>query len=210
MIFYAIEALRDAGITAIVITLGDYDAERFFQLLGDGSELGVKLDYHYHGSPKGIAYAINMCRNRLEGEPFAVHLGDNIFCGGVKQVVDEFNGYKCDGAIVTKMFPDDKMKNYGVLCDDGDGMKAVEKPNNLDEYENVMGAILGFYIFNDRFFKFYEKISPSNRGEYEITDMINLLLDDLIGVQYEDDWFDCGQFEDLYQASTWRRNHTLT
>ena len=210
MIFYPIMALRDAGIKDIVLTLGDHDCERFYELLGSGKELGVNLTYHYHGEPKGIAYAINSAREELGNEDFVVHLGDNIFTYGITDFVEGWNsGVKglyphniC--GILTKKMPPHKSHSYGMLLRHNWKTAVVEKPVELISQD----AVLGCYIFDDRFFKNFDKLTPSSRGEYEITDMINSFETRYI-MDYDYPWYDCGTFSDLYQASKWRRGCVL-
>ena len=204
LIFYSIETLRDAGITDIVVTLGDHDAERFFDLLGDGSELGVNIDYHYHGKPLGISHAIWMCRDRVRDEPFVVLLGDNIFCGGLEMQVKAFMDLP-EPMIVLKKMPWEKARNYGVaMIEDDRIVDIIEKPK-----ENVSQlAVLGAYFLDKRFFEIYVQLHPSARGEYEITDALKLLKPDWC--MYGGQWFDCGTFDDILQAALWRRIQTLT
>jgi len=199
MIFGAIETLRDAGITDIIITLGDHDPERFFKLLGDGSELGVNIDYHYHGAPKGVAYAIYMCRDRVRDEPFVVLLGDNLFCDGLEMQVNCFKN-KLEPMIVLKKMPWSKAKNYGVaVLDNHRIVDIVEKP-----LEEISGnVVLGAYFLDSTFFSFYNNISPSKRGEYEITDVLKQMK--LTYSYYGGRWIDMGTFEDILEASIWRK-----
>lgn len=204
LIFYAIETLRDAGITDIILTLGDHDNERFFALLGHGEDLGVKIDYHYHGKPLGIAHAIYMCRDRVRDEPFIVLLGDNIFCDGLEMQVMAFKDLPKPMMVLKKM-PWEKARNYGVALIEGDKVvDIIEKPK-----ENVSQlAVLGAYFLDKTFFEIYKELNPSGRGEYEITDALKLMNVDWS--MYGGKWFDCGSFDDIYQAATWRRNQSLT
>lgn len=199
MIFYAIETLRDAGITDIILTLGDHQPEAFFELLGDGSELGVDIDYHYHGAPKGISHAIYMCRDRVRDEPFVVHLGDNIFCDGLEMQVNAFKDLPKPMVVLKKM-PWNKVRNYGVaLIEDDKIVDIIEKPK-----ENVSQlAVLGAYFLDKRFFEVYKELKPSARGELEITDALKLMKPDWC--MYGGKWWDCGGFNSILEASTWRR-----
>lgn len=205
MIFYTIETLRDAGITDIIITLGDHDTERFFYLLGDGSELGVNIDYHYHGKPKGIAYAIYMCHDRVRDEPFVVLLGDNIFCDGLEQQVRCFKNNPKPMAVLKKM-PWKQAQNYGVAYIQNNKIEGfTEKPRNLFSEDVVLGA----YFLDKTFFKVYKEMSPSGRGEYEITDALDAMRGNMTYSWYGGRWFDCGTFEDILEASIWRRSQLL-
>ncbi len=203
MIFYPIITLRDAGIKDIIITLGDHDTDRFFELLGDGSELGVNIDYHYHGEPRGIPYAIWMCRDRVRDEPFVVHLGDNIFCDGLGLQVNSFKDLP-EPMVVIKKMPWSRARNYGVaMLEQGKIVDIIEKPEvNVSQY-----AVLGAYVLTKRFFKIYKELSPSARGELEITDALRLMNPSWC--MYGGHWWDMGTVEDIHQASVWRRSQTL-
>lgn len=202
MIFGAIETLRDAGITDIIITLGDHDTERFFYLLGDGSEFGVNIDYHYHGKPKGIAYAIYMCKDRVRDEPFVVLLGDNLFCDGLKSHVQCFKR-NLEPMVVLKKMSWEKAKNYGVAYIQHNKISAfTEKPWQPASEDVVLGA----YFLDKQFFKIFETLKQSDRGEYEITDALDGMKDRLTYSWYGGRWFDLGTFDDILEASMWRRN----
>ena len=207
MIFYAIETLRDAGITNIIISLSDDEPGHFMKLLGKGEELGVKLSYVIHGEPKGIAYGIWEAKHLLRGEPFVVYLGDNIFTESIKGHIDYFKKHKKPLVLLKKV---DDPSRYGVVefikTNYGKRIKRfVEKPRDPPS----KFIILGVYCLTDQFFKIYPKLKPSKRGEYEITDALNLLLP--VGYTYYwGGWFDCGVFEDLYKASKWRREVVLS
>jgi len=204
MIFYAVETLRDAGITDIIITLGDHDNDRFFELLGHGQDFGVNIDYHFHGKPLGISHAIWMCRDRVGDEPFVVLLGDNIFCDGLQMQVNAFKDLPKPMMVLKKM-PWAKARNYGVaLIEDDVVVDIVEKPKR----KVSQLAVLGVYFLDKTFFEVYKRLNPSGRGEYEITDALKLMNPDWS--MYGGLWFDCGTFDDIYQASTWRRNQSLT
>jgi len=203
LIFYPIEALRDAGVTDITISLGEHQSGAFFELLRNGEELGVDISYHYHGEPKGIAYAINCAKSRIGDEPFIVHLGDNIFCDGLKSHVDYFKRNK-KPMVLLKNMQWIRMKNFGVLwIKDGDKntMYLEEKPQMLPmDYTGY--AVLGAYFLDKRFFKIFDSLKPSPRGEYEI---IHALREyDLDYRFYKGKWFDCGTPQDMLLAGMWR------
>jgi len=210
MIFYPIMALRDAGIKDIVLTLGENEQEnqRFFELLRGGQELGVNLTYHCHGEPKGIAHAIYSAREEIGDEKFVVHLGDNIFTTGLFDIIDDWGWQHSDESIIiVKDIP--KKSAYGVANIEktltgsikfkGVHEKSLTPPTNY--------AVLGAYLLQPTFFTKFEEQTPSGRGEYEITDSINMLYPEV--KFYNSPWFDCGTFEDIYKASEWRRGCVL-
>lgn len=218
LIFYPIKTLRDIGITDIVLSLGEHDCERFYDLLGSGKELGVDLTYHYHGEPKGIAYAINSALDEIDTDRFVVHLGDNIFTDS--EDLQDFVelSYDYNGVVIKEVLRKDTHR-YGVVYREPwvEGKQAKyffeEKPKSIPLNCIVEGIMLGFYIFNKNDYReAFEKCSPSTRGEYEITDVFSRIYDtkkNLVFNNYWSDWYDCGQFEDLYKASTWRRECVL-
>lgn len=202
LIFYSIVTLRDIGIKDIIITLGDHDCERFYDLLGSGKELGVDITYHYHGEPKGIAYAIYSAKEHLEGEPFVVHLGDNIFTEGLVGAMEWFKYAPTESMVVLREM--DNCASYGVasvskrwdvLEATGFYEKSLTPPSNY--------AVLGAYFLQQEFFDEYEKLTPSGRGEYEITDALNRLYPRVY--EYKGGWYDCGSPENIFLASAWRR-----
>jgi len=203
MIFYPIITLRDAGIKDIVISLGDHDTERFYDLLGSGASLGVNLEYDYHGKPLGIAYAINHIQYEFPEfleEPFVVHLGDNIFCDGLDPQIRAFRNRKNINMFLTKQMPWNQARNYGVFIN----RKFIEKPI---DYKPFLDVVLGVYFLTPTFFRAYKVIEPSNRGEYEIMHIYNQFFV-CEQSKYGGKWFDCGTFDDILEASIWRRSQS--
>jgi len=204
MIQIPIETLRDAGITDIYIGLSYDQPELFMKLLGKGEELGVNLSYIIHGEAKGISYGIWEARHFIRDDPFVVMLGDNLFTEGIKPLVDEFAVLK-KSMVYLKEVDDPARYGVPIFNAKGDIKKFVEKPKKpQNKY-----AVLGVYCLNSEFFKNYNKIEPSWRGEYEITDALNLLLPNVGYSIYEGEWLDMGTFEDVYQASKWRRSKSF-
>lgn len=210
MVFYPIQTLRDAGITDIVISLSHYQPEQFMELLGDGSDLGVKLTYIIHGPPKGIAYAINHAQNVLGDEPFVCLLGDNIFGSSLKPYVEKFEQklwLQKDALILLKGIDIDLAKNYGVaeFGNENKLVKLIEKPKKAPSSYIMLGA----YFLTPRFFDVYPTLKQSERGEYEITDAINALMPDVVYEFYEGVWFDCGTFDSILEASNFMKGNPL-
>lgn len=207
MVFYPIETLKEAGITDIIISLSHYQPEQFMELLGDGKDLGVKLTYVIHGPPKGIAYAINHAQNVLGDKPFVCLLGDNIFGNSLKPYVKKFRVNPRKALILLKEIDINEAKNYGVAeFDNFDRLvRLIEKPKKAPSSYIMLGA----YFLNSKFFKVYPNLKPSRRGEYEITDVINLLLPDVNYQFYKGRWFDCGTFNSILEASKFMRENPL-
>ena len=209
LIFYSIKTLRDEGIKDIVITLGDHDCERFYDLLGSGKELGVDITYHYHGEPKGIAYAIHSALDEIDTERFIVHLGDNIFTGGLNGFSQQ--SYNYNGVMLKEVLRKDALR-YGCVHHkptEGNWTPEFTEKGIIPCNHILDGIMLGCYVFNVDDYRFaFERCLPSGRNEYEITDIFSTLHQfgkNLVFHTYQSDWYDCGVFEDLYQASKWRR-----
>lgn len=199
MIAYPIETLREAGITDIIISLSYDQPQQFMRLLGDGKELGVNLSYVIHGEPKGIAHSIYHAQSWLEGEPFVCHLGDNIFDESLRPYVERFMAEPRTSLMLFKKMGSEAVRRYGTAIFDGKGevVRFIEKP----EFAPNPYAMLGVYFLSPKFFKVCPSLKPSERGEYEITDAVNLLLPDVECAFYDGVWWDCGMFDDILEAS---------
>lgn len=210
MIMYGIEAMRDAGITDITLSLSHertpsgYIArlERFMELLGNGEELGVKLGYVIHGEPRGISYCINHARSLLGDEPFLCYLGDNIFGESLGPYVKRFQENPRESLILLKKFGIKEALRYGVaIFKEKELVQLVEKPQRISG--DYAYAMLGAYFFTPKFFEIYPRLKPSERGEYEVTDAINALMPMVNYEIYQGEWFDCGTFDSILEASNY-------
>jgi len=202
MIQIPIETLHNAGITDIYISLSHDQPELFMKLLGKGEELGVNLSYIIHGEARGISYGIWEARHFIGDDPFVCILGDNYFTEGIKPLV---NAFSATGTPMVYLKEVDNPSRYGVpiMNNNQELTKFVEKPKNPQNNY----AVLGVYCLTTQFFKNYSKLEPSWRGEYEITDALNLLLPDVGYAVYGGEWMDLGTFDDIYRAATWRREN---
>lgn len=199
MLLYGLEHLVNAGIKEIGVILGPI-REGVVELLGDGSKFGAKITYIDQPKPEGLAHAVVVSEKFLGDEPFVMYLGDNLLKQGAKPQIDIFNEKKCDCVIgVAKV---DDPSGYGVVIFNKDGSikKLIEKPK-----ETVSPwALIGVYVFNHKIFGAIKKIKHSWRGELEITDAIQTLLDDGsdVNVQFVQGWWkDTGKPEDLLEAN---------
>jgi len=197
---YVLESLRESGINEIAIILGNAYPEKVKEYYGDGSKFGVKITYIYQGEPKGIAHAVGLCKEFIGEEPCVVHLGDDLLKGGICKFVQGFKESNYEGTVLLS-----KVKNpqrFGVAQFDQNGklVKLVEKPKEPpSEY-----ALIGVYFFKPSIFKMIEKLKPSWRGELEITEAIQLLLDHGYNVDYKfvDGWWkDTGNPEDILESN---------
>jgi len=198
MLLYGLEHLRNAGIKEIGVILGPIK-EGVEEVLGDGSKYGVKITYIDQPDPKGLAHAVLISEDFLRGEPFVMYLGDNLLKQGVNPLVELYKeGYDCIvGATQVK-----NPGSYGVVVfnENGEVERFVEKPKEpVSDW-----ALIGVYIFNDKVFDAAKQIKPSWRGELEITDTIQTLLDQgaKVNVQKVQGWWkDTGRPEDLLEAN---------
>lgn len=212
MILHAIDTIKEAGITDIVISLSHDNPEQFMELLGDGSQFGVSLTYVIHGEPKGISYGIWHARSVLGDQPFMCYLGDNIFGKSLKPYAEEFALNPTKTLILLHSLGlgiTEQVKNYGVAefskWDSNVLVRLIEKPTNPPSNCILLGA----YFLTSKFFDIYPQLQPSNRGEYEITDAINALMPDVTYRHYEGEWFDAGTFDSILDASNYlKRKNT--
>ncbi len=198
ILFYGIEALRDAGIRDIGIIVGDTKDE-IKKACGDGGRWEVRLTYIEQEKPLGLAHAVLTAKNFIGSSKFIMYLGDNIIKGGVTEFVKEFErtSPNCQILLVKVSNPN----QFGVAELDGDKViKLVEKPK--DPKSDL--ALVGVYLFDTNIFRAAESIDYSQRGELEITDAIQWLVDHQLDVRshvIKGWWKDTGRLEDLLEAN---------
>jgi glucose-1-phosphate thymidylyltransferase len=175
MIYFPIRTLARAGITEIVLVTGD-EITQFKRLLGDGSEFGVHLRYAFQQDPEGgIADAIAKAEGLVAGERVVVILGDNIFEEDLTPFVRRFEQQDKGAKILFKQVPTEEAKRFGVAeLQDGRITRIVEKP--AEPPSDL--AQTGCYMYDDRLFGFIRTLSPSARGEIEVTDLNNIYIDE--------------------------------
>lgn len=199
ILFYAVEAIRDAGINDIGVIVGD-TADEVRAALGDGSRWGVDITYIPQEAPLGLAHAVKISEQFMAGEPFVMYLGDNLIADGITRFVEEFLGNDCDAQILLAHVPNANQFGVAELGVDGRIIRLVEKPE--DPPSDL--ALVGVYLFNNSVFEAVAAIEPSARGELEITDAIQWLVDNhrevrphVIGGW----WKDTGKLEDMLEAN---------
>lgn len=203
LIFYPIETIADAGIKDIAITYNPRGLELVQSHLGDGSRWGVKFTYVLQDQPKGLANIFEVCEEYLEGEPFVMHLGDNIFMDGIKDAVEHFQKKRPNGLVTMVHHQDNTRLGVPYFDEKGRLVKYVEKPENPPHDF----AIPGLYFFDKNVFKCFrgeKKIKPSDRGEYEISAPYQWLIDNgyrVDVVEYKGKWLDPGKFDDWIEAN---------
>ncbi len=198
ILFYGIEAIRDAGIREIGIVVGD-TADEIQAAAGDGSRFGVRITYIRQSAPLGLAHAVLESESFLRGTPFVMYLGDNLIQGGITGLVREFEANHPDSMIL--LTPVDDPTQFGVAELQGERiMRLEEKP--AKPRSNL--ALVGVYMFNDTIFEATRAIHPSSRGELEITDAIQWLIDHGRRVDshlVKGWWKDTGKLEDMLEAN---------
>ena len=199
VLFYGIEAIRNAGITEIGIVVGD-TAEEIMGAVGDGSAFGVRVEYIRQSAPLGLAHAVLVSKDFLGDDPFVMYLGDNLILHGITELVDEFRNNAADAQILLAAVPNPKQ--FGVAELDGAGrvVRLEEKP--AQPKSNL--ALVGVYMFDRAIWDAAAAIKPSARGELEITDAIQWLVD--AGREVRSHlvtgwWKDTGKLEDMLEAN---------
>jgi len=198
ILFYAIEALRDAGITDVGIVVGD-SGDEIRAAVGDGSGFGVRVTYLQQEAPLGLAHAVSIAREFMDGDRFVVYLGDNLIADGITGYVDSFRGSSAEAMILLARVPEPQ--RFGVAELEGDRVvRLVEKP----EHPPSDLALVGVYMFSARIFEAIDTIVPSARGELEITDAIQWLLDQGHEIAHEilqGWWIDTGKKDPLLHCN---------
>jgi len=199
VIFYALESIRDAGISDVGIIVGDTAAE-VQAAIGDGSELGIRVTYIPQEAPLGLAHCVIIARDFLGDDDFVMFLGDNFLVGGIRDFVEDFQDSSYDAKILLTEVPNPEHFGVAFLDEDGNVVKLVEKSSNPPS--NL--ALVGVYIFRPSIHEAVRAIKPSWRGELEITDAIQWLLDSGHSVSSElvtGYWKDTGRLEDILECN---------
>ena len=199
IVAYGIESIIRAGIKEIGIVVGD-TGEEVKQALGDGSRWGADFTYIPQDQPLGLAQAVKLSRDYLQDEPFVMYLGDNLIKHEVAELVHQFKEEQLDALIQLKEVEDPR--NFGVAELDGEGrvVRFEEKP----ETPRSNLALVGVYVFSKKVHEAIETLQPSSRGEYEITDAIQKLLDSgaKVGSNIITEWWlDTGKKDDMLEAN---------
>jgi len=202
MVYYPLSVLMLAGIREILIISTPEDIDGFKRLLGDGSQLGIRISYKIQPSPDGLAQAFILGEEFIGDDNVCMILGDNIFYGyGFRGILEEAAELK-DGAIVFGYYVNDP-ERYGVAEFDPDGkvLSIEEKP----EHPKSNYAVTGLYFYSNDVVEKAKNLNPSKRGELEITDLNRLYLNEnrlnvkLLGRGFA--WLDTGTHDSLLQAS---------
>lgn len=200
VLFYALEDLVEAGVTQIGIVIAPETGDQVQQAVGDGARFGAHVSYILQPEPLGIAHGIKIAEGFIAGEPFILFLGDNFIRGGIVAQVNAFRTGKMDAQIILYEMPDPSSMGVAVLDGDARVTRVVEKPQAfVSPY-----AVIGIYMFHPCVFEAVRNIKPSARGELEITDTIQYLVDtgrDVRAHLLTEPWIDTGRLGDMLEAN---------
>jgi glucose-1-phosphate thymidylyltransferase len=198
ILFHVLDDVRDAGITDVGIVVGQTGAE-IRAAVGDGSAWGLDVTYIPQEAPLGIAHAVTTASEFVRGDAFLLYLGDNVLLEGVRRFVHGFERSEPEAQILLARVPEPE--HFGVAVLESDRVvRLVEKPS---EFISEV-ALVGVYLFRDSILDACASLEPSWRGEYEITEAIQWLIDHDRTVRaemVEGWWKDTGRPEDLLEAN---------
>ncbi len=199
MIFYPIQTLVNAGITDILLVTGGQSAGDFLRLLGNGRDFGLKhINYTYQEGEGGIADALRLAEHFAGGQKICVILGDNIIENNIVSACEKFRQQEQGAHIILKAVPDPE--RFGVPVFEGDRIVRIEEKPQKPKSKY---AVIGVYMYDATVFDRIGKLKPSDRGEYEITDVNNQYLAEgkLTYSTLDGWWTDSGTFESLRRAT---------
>ena len=199
---YALEDLKNVGINNIAIVLGGAFPEKVKQYYDDGKKFGVNITYVYQEKPKGISHAIRLCKEFVGNDKFIVYLGDNVLRKGIANFTKKFSSSNLD-AMILLCKVDDPSKFGVAYIDKEDSSKIkniIEKPKNPTSDL----AVIGVYFLTPKIFGIIDNLKPSSRGELEVTDALQLLMDKGNTIAHDTVtgwWKDTGTPEDIIHAN---------
>jgi glucose-1-phosphate thymidylyltransferase len=199
VLFYALDAMAQAGIEEVGVIIAPETGDEIRAAAGDGSRFGVRITYIVQDEPAGLAHAVLTAEPFLGADPFVMYLGDNLLQGGIEDLVEAFATHAPDALILLTPVPDPE--HYGVAeLRDGRVVALAEKPSE----PRTDLALVGVYMFTAAIHAAARAISPSARGELEITDAIQHLVDH--GQRVEPHivkgwWKDTGRLADMLEAN---------
>jgi glucose-1-phosphate thymidylyltransferase len=199
VLFYGLEAIRDAGITDVGIVVGD-TAAAIEAAVGDGDAFGLNVTYIRQDAPRGLAHAVLIARDFLGDDDFVMYLGDNFIVGGIASLVDEFRSGRPDAQIMLTKVPDPRQFGVAELDDAGEVAGLEEKPRQPKSDL----ALVGVYIFTAAVHEAVRQLEPSWRGELEITEAIQWLIDEGRKVRstvITGYWKDTGNVADMLEVN---------
>jgi glucose-1-phosphate thymidylyltransferase len=198
VLFYGIEAMAAAGICDLGIVVGETH-EEIRAAVGDGSRFGCRVTYIMQPDPLGLAHAVKISQSFLKDDPFVMYLGDNLLAHGIQSLATEFQQHKPTAQILLAHVPNPSQFGVAELVD-GKVVRLEEKPK---EPRSDL-ALVGVYMFTPPIFEAVNAIKPSGRGELEITDAIQYLIDKGFTVSphiVSGWWKDTGKLDDMLEAN---------
>ena len=196
---YCIESISEAGITDIAIIIGGLGSDKVKEYYGNGKNFGVNLTYIEQDYPRGIAHAVNLCKDFVGDEKFVVFLGDNIIQKSISESAGNFE--RSDSDALISLCEVDNPSRFGIAdVKDEKIVKIMEKPKNPPT--NL--AVTGLYFLTPKIFEVIDRLKPSSRNELEITDALQMLLEENHNIIYNmitDYWKDTGTPEDILNAN---------
>jgi glucose-1-phosphate thymidylyltransferase len=199
VLFYGLEAIKDAGITDVGIVVGD-TAREIQAAVGDGSSFGIRTTYIRQDAPLGLAHAVLVARDFLGDDDFVMYLGDNFIVGGINDLVDEFTKAKPDAQIMLTQVSDPRAFGVAELNQAGDVVGLEEKPKQPKS--NL--ALVGVYMFTPAIHQAVSSLQPSWRGELEITEAIQWLIENgktVRSTTITGYWKDTGNVTDMLEVN---------
>jgi glucose-1-phosphate thymidylyltransferase len=200
VLVYGIEAIVAAGIEDIAIILSPETGPEIRECIGDGSRYGASITYIEQDAPRGLAHAVLTAEFFLRDSPFVMYLGDNLLQHGITPLVEEYRQLECNSEILLTRVPNPSQFGVAELDEKGRVLRLTEKPA---EPKSDL-ALVGVYMFDEHIFEAAKAIKPSKRGELEITDAIQWLLDNGYSVHphiVKGWWKDTGKIEDMLEAN---------
>ena len=197
---YVVEDLKNSGITEIAMVLGNIYPEKVREHYGNGKKFGVNIQYVQQQEPKGIAHAVSLCKKYVGNQSFIVYLGDNLIKGGINELVKKFENSNYHAMLLLCKVKNPQRFGVAKLDKNGKLVQLVEKPKKPPSHY----ALTGIYFFKPAIFESINRLRPSWRGELEITEAIQLMLENGYNVGYEvvqGWWKDTGTPEDILEAN---------
>jgi glucose-1-phosphate thymidylyltransferase len=201
ILYYVLDNLLEAGLRDVGIIISPETGKAIQETVGDGKTWGMRFEYILQEEPLGLAHAVKVARHFLGRDPFIMYLGDNLIGSGIRGFLETFEKSNADASILLKKVGNPSSFGIAEIDSEGQVCRLVEKPS--DPRSNL--ALVGIYFFSPRIHDAIDCIRPSERGELEITDAIQGLLQQgcrILSHQLESWWLDTGKKDDLLTANS--------